>query len=69
MQQRTGEQETRYALALKFRAEACVLQAKADVLENKDPSSHYELAAEYFRMHAEAEIAAVRKLLDQTQKR
>lgn len=60
---RSAEEEATYSLALKYRAEGAVLSAKADTLEGIDPSTSYEKAAEYFRMHAEAEIAAIRKAL------
>ena len=66
---RNSEQEGRFSLAMKYRAEAATLEAKADVLENKNPAHHYEKASEFFRLHAEAEISTVRKALDHGKKR
>lgn len=49
--------------ALRLRAEAATLCAKADIAENEDPAENYEKAAELFRMHAEQEMTVMRLAL------
>lgn len=57
------DRQARFALAMKYRGEAAVLDAKADILKGKDASGNYERAAESFRMHAEAEVSSIRNAL------